>query len=330
METWGILASIGISFTASFLFAYFLFWLDLYEKEPLLLLGGVFLWGAIVAAGSAFLINTVMGLGVLVVTGSEAASSLTTSAVIAPVIEEILKGLAVVLVFLIFRNEFDSILDGIVYAGVAALGFAATENAYYIYAFGFAEEGWQGFRSLAFIRLGLVGWQHPFYTAFVGIGLAVARLNRHVIVKLVAPALGFGAAIAAHALHNILAGLFQNGAGVLFTTALDWIGWFLMLGFIILVMFVERHKIKKYLKPEVEQGTLTRDQYETAQSIFKIIGTRIQAIFKGRYRETTQFYRKTAELALKKDLRDRLDEAGKNGEAIKALRKQISGLSGTL
>mgnify|MGYP007134649070 CR=1 FL=1 len=44
MELWGLLASIGISFGASFLFAYFLFWLDLYEKEPLLLLGG-FLFG---------------------------------------------------------------------------------------------------------------------------------------------------------------------------------------------------------------------------------------------------------------------------------------------
>ena len=330
MQVWGLLASIGISFTASFLFAYLLFWLDLYEKEPLLLLGGVFLWGAVVAAGSAFLINTIVGLGVLVVTGSEAASGLTTSAVIAPVIEEILKGLAVVLVFLIFRNEFDSILDGIVYAGVTALGFAATENAYYIYAYGFAEEGWAGFSSLAFIRLGLVGWQHPFYTAFVGIGLAVARLNRHVIVKLVAPALGIGAAIAAHALHNILAGLFQSGTGILFTTALDWIGWFLMLGFILLVMFVERHKIKKYLKSEVEQDTLTQDQYETAQSVFKIIGTRILAIFQGQYRKTTQFYRSTAELALKKDLMERLGEDGKNGESVQALREQIRSLSSAL
>lgn len=330
MELWGLLASIGISFTVSFLFAYFLFWLDLYEKEPLLLLGGVFIWGAIAAAGLAYLINTVVGLGVLAVTGSETATSLTAAVVIAPVIEEILKGLAVVLVFLIFRNEFDSALDGIVYAGVTALGFAATENAYYIFAYGFAEEGWQGFRSLALIRLGLVGWQHPFYTAFVGIGLAAARLTRLVIVKLVAPALGFGAAIAAHALHNILAGLFQDGAGVLFSTALDWTGWLLMLGFIFLVMLLEHRKIKTHLQPEVEQGTLTQAQFETAQSFFKITGERISGIVRGQYRKTTRFYRAAAELAQKKHLRQRLGEEGKNGEAVEELRRQVKTLSSAL
>jgi len=330
MEPWGLLASIGISFAVSFLFAYFLFWLDLYEKEPLLLLGGVFIWGAIVAAGGAFLINTVLDLGMLAVTGSETATSLTAAAVIAPVIEEILKGLAVVLVFLIFRNEFDSILDGIVYASVTALGFAATENAYFIYAYGFAEEGWQGFWTLAFIRLGLVGWQHPFYTAFVGIGLAAARLTRHVIVKLVAPALGFGAAIAAHALHNILAGLFQGGAEALFTTALDWTGWFLMLGFIIGLILLEHRKIKMHLQPEVDLGTLTQAQFETAQSFFKITGERISGIVRGQYRKTTHFYRLAAELVLKKDLRQRLGEKGKNSVAVEELRRQVKTLSQSL
>jgi protease PrsW len=330
MDTWGLLASIGISFGASFLFAYILYWLDLYEKEPLLLLGGVFAWGVIVAAGGAFIINTIIGVGIFVVTGSEIATNLTTSAVIAPVIEEILKGLAVVLVFLIFKHEFDSILDGIIYAGVTALGFAAAENAYYIYVYGFAEEGWQGFRSLALIRLGLVGWQHPFYTAFVGIGLALARLNRNVIVKLISPALGLGAAIAAHALHNLLATLFQSPGGILFTTALDWLGWLLMLGFVILVMFVERHKIKKYLQLEVERGTLTKDQFESTYAIFKIIGERIKAIFKGKYFITTRFYRTAAELALKKDIKERLGEEPVRGAGIQDLRDRLKGLSPTI
>jgi protease PrsW len=327
MEIWGLLASIGISFGVSFLFAYILFWLDLYEKEPLLLLGGVFTWGVIVAAGGAFLINTFIGLGVFVVTGSEAATSLTTSAVVAPVIEEILKGFAVILVFLFFQNEFDSILDGIVYAGVTALGFAAAENAFYIYSYGFAEEGWQGFWSLSLIRLGLVGWQHPFYTAFIGIGLAIARLNKKTIVKLIAPALGLGAAIGAHALHNILASFFQSPGGVLFTTALDWIGWFLMLGFIILVIFIERRKIIKYLKPEVERGALTKEQYATASSFFKITWARITSVFKGKYLKTTRFYRKAAELALKKDIQQRLGKGRAATEAIESLRGQVRELS---
>ncbi len=133
----GLIVSGFIGFATSLLFASILYWLDRFEKEPLLLLGGVFLWGAIVAAGSAFLINTTLGLGIYVFTGSNSATDLATGSIVAPMVEEILKGLAVLGVFLVFRREFDSVLDGIIYAGVAALGFAATENVYYIYTYGF-------------------------------------------------------------------------------------------------------------------------------------------------------------------------------------------------
>ena len=118
----------------------------------------------------------------------------------------VLIGLAVLLVFLFFRTEFDSILDGIVYAGVVALGFAATENTIYIWR-GYNAGGWQGLFQLVFIRVILVGWQHPVYTAFTGIGLAFARMNRSVLVKFFAPIIGFSLAMLTHSLHNTLAGL---------------------------------------------------------------------------------------------------------------------------
>ena len=240
METSGVFASILISFVSALFFAYLLHWFDRYEKEPFLLLAGVFLWGAVVAAGGAFIINTVMGLGIFAVTGSEAASNLVTTSLTAPFIEEILKGFAVLMVFFAFRDQFDSLLDGILYAGVAALGFAATENAYYIYAYGFAESGWQGFWQLAQIRILLVGWQHPFYTAFFGIGLATSRLNRSLFVKIIAPVIGLAAAIFAHSLHNTLAS-FLPGAGLIsLSILLDWLGWAAMLIFILIAMALEK------------------------------------------------------------------------------------------
>ena len=144
MITSAITVAILVSFGASFLFARFLLWFDRYEKEPFWLVLGVFLWGAIVAAGGAFLINSIFGLGVYLFTGSEAATGLTSSILFAPFVEEVLKGLAVLLVFLGARKHFDSVLDGIVYAGVAALGFAATENAFYIYSYGFLKRAGQG------------------------------------------------------------------------------------------------------------------------------------------------------------------------------------------
>ena len=46
----GILASIFFGFVPMFLFAGFVYWIDRYEKEPKLLLGGVFIWGAVIAS----------------------------------------------------------------------------------------------------------------------------------------------------------------------------------------------------------------------------------------------------------------------------------------
>ena len=144
MPILGLILSILLGFLPMFLFAYLVFWTDRYEKEPFLLLGGVFIWGAIVAAGAAFTVNSFLGLGIYMFTGSHTFADLSTSSVIAPIIEETLKGIACLLVFLYFRREFDSILDGIVYAAITALGFAATENVYYLYTYGFQENGLSG------------------------------------------------------------------------------------------------------------------------------------------------------------------------------------------
>ena len=56
----GILLSLFFGFVPMLLFAWLIYWLDRYEKEPKVLLGGVFLWGAVVAAGGAFLVNTLL------------------------------------------------------------------------------------------------------------------------------------------------------------------------------------------------------------------------------------------------------------------------------
>ena len=47
----GLIVSGLVGFGSSLLFTCVLYWLDRYEKEPLLLLGGVFLLGAVAAAG---------------------------------------------------------------------------------------------------------------------------------------------------------------------------------------------------------------------------------------------------------------------------------------
>ena len=46
--------------------------------------------------------------------------------------------------------------------------------------------------TMFFVRVILVGWQHPFYTAFIGIGLAISRLSRNTSIKIIAPIIGLG------------------------------------------------------------------------------------------------------------------------------------------
>ena len=328
METLtGILFSLFFGFAPMLLFAYLVFWTDRFEKEPLLLLGLVFLWGAIVAAGGAFVINTAAGIGVYFFTQSESFTILSTGSAIAPLIEELFKGFAVLLVFIIFRREFDSILDGIVYAAIAGLGFAATENAYYIYQYGIAEGGLAGGFFMVFVRVILVGWQHPFYTAFIGIGLALARLNKSWLVKLTAPLLGLALAIFTHSFHNTLATFLGGGAGLVVGTLIDWSGWLVMGVFILWALFREQRWIATHLREEVSLGIINPQQYRTACSAWAQAAVRTTALFTRRFRTTARFYQVAAELAFKKEQRLKMGEEGDNTPIIDRLRTELGSLA---
>lgn len=323
----GFIVSGIIGFGTSLLFATVLYWLDRYEKEPVLLLGGVFLWGAVIAAGSAFLINTILGIGISIFTGSALATDLATGSIVAPLVEETLKGLAVAAVFIVFHREFDSILDGIIYAGVAALGFAATENTYYIYTYGFQETGWSGILSLTFVRIILVGWQHPFYTSFIGIGLALARTNRSWWLRIAAPLLGWAFAMFTHAFHNTLASLLGGVEGLVIGTFFDWTGWLIMFGIIIWATWSDGQALRKYLAVEVRAGTITQAQYHTASNAWLQMFARIAAIFTGRYAKTVRFYQLCGEYAHKQRQLARLGDEGGNQAIILQLRTELAGLA---
>jgi len=319
----GLIASGLIGYATALLFAYILYWLDRFEKEPIPLLGGVFLWGAVVAAGSAFLINTILGVGIYVFTGSDAATNLATGSIIAPLVEEVLKGLAVLVVFLVFRQEFDSILDGIIYAGFFFHGTATTENVYYIYTYGFLENGWSGLLSLAFIRIILVGWQHPFYTAFFGIGLAVSRLNRSWFARIMAPLLGLALAMFTHAFHNTLASFTSGSEGLVLGTVFDWTGWLFMFGVIIWATRREQLNLKKYLGAELQAGTISPAAFRTASSAWLQMFARIAAMFTGRYRKTVRFYQVCGEYASKRRQYANLGDEDGNLAIIQKLRAEL-------
>jgi RsiW-degrading membrane proteinase PrsW (M82 family) len=308
-------------------FAYIVYWTDRYEKEPKTILGGVFLWGAIVAAGAAFILNTSLGLGLYLFTGSQSFSELSTSSIIAPVIEEILKGFAVLFVFLYFRREFDSILDGIIYAAITAIGFAATENAYYIYTYGFKEGGMSGILGIFILRVVLVGWQHPFYTAFIGIGLAISRLNRNNLIKIIVPMIGLGIAIVVHSIHNTISITFHGWEGLTAGLIFDWSGWILMVIFVIWALYREQQWIIKQLKEEVSTGIITPAQYRTACSAWLQTYSRMNALFSRKYHLINRFYSLTAELAYKKQQSSLPGEQQRNLFEIDGIRAELARMS---
>lgn len=323
----GITLSLCFGIVPVFLFACFLYWIDRYEKEPTWLLGGVFLWGAFVAAGAAYVINTTLGIGVYLVTSSQTATDLATGILIAPFVEECLKGTAVLIVFLLARHEFDSILDGIIYAGIVALGFAATENVLYIYRNGYLQEGMAGLFWVAFVRVIMIGWQHPFYTAFFRIGLPMARLSRDTWVKVIAPLTGLAFAILTHAAHNGLIGLLDNVAGFALGRLLDWSGILIMFIFIQLIIVREKGWIISQLPEEIALGIITPTQYRTACSPAARGTVIFKALLTGRFKATSRFYNLCTELAYKKQLHARLGEGDGNRQIIERLRAALKRLS---
>jgi RsiW-degrading membrane proteinase PrsW (M82 family) len=327
MQSYGVILSILFGFIPMLAFAYVVYWVDRYEKEPVVLLGGVFLWGAIIAAGAAFIVNSFVGLGIYMFTGSQAFTELTTASAIAPVIEESLKGMACLLVFLFFRHEFDSILDGIVYAAITAIGFAATENVYYIYNYGFQQNGMNGMLYMFFVRVILVGWQHPFYTAFIGIGLAISRLNRNLSIKIMVPIIGWGIAVFAHSFHNTISTVFQGLQSLAIGIIFDWSGWIAMIIFVIWALYREQKWIISQLRDEVSNGVITTAQYLTACSARAQTSTRIKALFSGKYRLIDRFYLLSAELAFKKYQAYAMGEQGENQAEIDRLRAELGHMS---
>lgn len=243
----------------------FLWWLDRYEKEPWPLLLAVFVWGAVPAVALALLVE-VGDLGVL---GTRPAVSLW----LAPLIEEPLKALALVGVFVFFRYEFDNTLDGIIYGALIGFGFSMSENALYFY-----QQG-SDLASLLWMRVVVFGFNHAFYTSIIGMALGGIRYSRHPLAAWVALAGALTVAILLHALHNAASG-YSFPAVV--------ISWLISSGGVMIVVLVaiitwrkERSWIDHELVEEVEVGFLDVTTYNTVRSSRRRVNSQWRALIKG-------------------------------------------------
>ncbi|GAB1471150.1 PrsW family intramembrane metalloprotease [Chloroflexota bacterium] len=320
-----VLAAIPMAFIPAFFFSWFLYWLDRYEKEPRWLLLMTFFWGGFFAIIGTLIVASIFEVGFSFVLQDAALQGIAGGSITAPLVEEFMKGLAVMLVFFLFRNEFDSILDGAIYGGIAGLGFAATENVFYFLG-QYSDAGWAGMFTNFALRVGVFAWGHPFYTAFTGLGFAIARTNKNTLIKIIAPIIGYLLAVFAHSFHNT-ALVFVNGLGsIALIILLEWSGWLFFLGFVIWLISREQKLLKVHLTEEVQNGLISATQYKTAVSFFQF-SARMAALSGGTYRATDHFYQYLGELAHKKEQLRKFGEERRNTSIIEKLRANIASLA---
>jgi protease PrsW len=186
---------------------------DRLEPEPRINLVFAFAWGAGIAALVAAVINTA---GLLYITQPDLGT--TTGQYIsatfgAPVVEESLKGLVLIVLLWRRRQELDGPTDGIIYAAMVGLGFAMTENlGYYIDALVRPEVGGVQLLGMTFVLRGVLSpFAHPIFTSMTGIGVAYAATHRH---GRWAVAVGLVAAMILHGTWNALTALGLAGLAV--------------------------------------------------------------------------------------------------------------------
>src|SRR5438132_9351882 len=108
-----------------------LLWIDRYEAEPLWMLATAFFWGALVAVFVAFIFNTSLSIIAAVATHNAQVGEAFGAVISAPIVVESSKALILLILSLWKKDAFDGIIEGIVYARMAGLGFAMTENVLY-------------------------------------------------------------------------------------------------------------------------------------------------------------------------------------------------------
>jgi protease PrsW len=177
--------------------------LDLYEREPLSLVFGALVWGAVAATVLAGVANAGWGLVVAGIGGAAFAAE-WTAALTAPFVEESLKVAGVILIYLIARDEMDDVMDGFVYGAMVGLGFALIEDVFYFIAiFGGTTGGVLAGFYVRVVSSGFYG--HVLYTSLAGMGIAyfVSRRGEASFGRRLAVAVGlFAAAVGGHFLWN--------------------------------------------------------------------------------------------------------------------------------
>lgn len=324
--------SVAAAVVPAIVYVVAVWWSDRYEREPGWLLTTAFLWGAI----PAILLSVA---GAVLLQGPQAVfdtglrNSLFHGALVAPVVEEIAKGLALVGIAVFFAREIDSTLDGIIYGALVGIGFGMTENFLYFLQAAVEQNG-ANWPVVAFLRTVVFGLNHAFYSAILGAVLGYALTTRPTAGGRWPIALfGLAAAIVVHGLHNLVSLLTPFApALLLFDVLLSWGGVIVLVVIIVTAWRKEKGWIRTYLADEVP-AVLSEDGYRFAQGAAQRCGGWV-ALAGGRDRRCAriqhEFQHAATELAFYKH---RLEGIGADSGAVAEtarLRQRLAHLDAAL
>jgi len=235
--------------------------LDSLEPEPRYLLVATFLWGA----GASIILSLILeAIGEVSLVNLGGDPNFGTAAIVAPVVEESMKALAVFAIFWFRRNQLNGITDGVVYAATSALGFAAAENIeYYI---GSAMDGGNVSLAITFVLRGVVSpFCHPVFTAMTGIAIALA-VRRRDAGRVLLPIGGLLLAMLLHGMWNGLAVTLQL-TGFL-------IGMLIMVSVLVAILIALRRdrrntiaQIESYMEEYLPTGLVTESDLTMLSSM---------------------------------------------------------------
>jgi RsiW-degrading membrane proteinase PrsW (M82 family) len=286
--------------------------LDRYEREPLRAVLAAFGWGAVAAVLLALVLEIATGSVLLAAIGNQDAADVLTAVIGAPLIEETTKGVALLGLLWFFRDEFDDVLDGLIYGALIGLGFAMTENILYLGS-EYLDGGAAALGQLFVARVVIDGFGHAIYTATTGAAVGWFRSNdRRGDWRYLVPVVGWSLAVLQHALWNgsllVIGGMFGSDVPVVKVVLLQ-APIFTLPALIVLLVIAriagkkELAIMREQLAPEVAGGVLTPHEYEvlTTDELRK---SAIQEASRtgGRERRDRQqrFFQAAAELAFRK------------------------------
>jgi RsiW-degrading membrane proteinase PrsW (M82 family) len=201
-----VVSGVGLAVLAavvpSFVYIGVLYWVDRYEKEPKRLLAAAFLWGAIPAVLLALAVELFFSLPPDLI-GPQALEAVRLG-LVAPLMQEALKGLVVLFIAWRYRREFDNVLDGLIYGALAGFGFAMTGNLF-SYVGSFLLWGFPGLGGATIVAGVIYALDSALYSAIFGAGLGLGRLAQVRWQRWVFPVGGFALAVLAHAVYSVLA-----------------------------------------------------------------------------------------------------------------------------